>query len=132
MNGYVPPLSAGTWYWRLSTPGKISPLKTSAPDESWISTLCGVPASWLSNSMTNGASAGAVSSVVVNLIPWATSGTTVAFALPDGADVGGGAPEPGTGAAGDPSGSRRTARPMRCLNSSAQHAGYGVAPGAGL
>src|SRR6478735_3297848 len=38
-NGYEPAFRAGTWYWRLATPGKISPLNTSAPDESLISTL---------------------------------------------------------------------------------------------
>ena len=43
-------------------PWKISPLKTSSPvgDPSWISTLCGDAASWLSKSIVNGVSAGAV------------------------------------------------------------------------
>ena len=37
-------------------------MKTSAPvgDPSWIATLCGMPASWLSNSIWNGVSAGAL------------------------------------------------------------------------
>src|SRR6476646_4354362 len=118
-------------------------LEHLGPDESLISTLWGVPASWLSKSMTKGALAGAVSSVVVNLIPWATSGTTVALALDDGATVGGGAPDPE--AVGDPEAPadpEAAGRPEAAaeldgaadavLNSSAQHAGYGVEPGAGL
>src|SRR3954467_10024308 len=96
--------------------------------------LCGVPASWFSKSMTNGVSAGAVTVGVVNAIPDATTFTDWpapppdAAGEPDRAAPGGAAPdgaadEGAPDAPGDPDGD---------ANSSAQHAGYGVAPGAGL
>src|SRR6188508_3815019 len=81
--GYVPAARAGTWYWRVATPGKTSPLNLTAPVESLISTSCGVEASWLSNSITNGLSAGAVSAVGSYLMPDAVSLTTVALASPE-------------------------------------------------
>src|SRR6478752_943616 len=67
--GYVPAARAGTWYCFVATPGKMSPLNLTAPVESLISTLCGVDASSLSKSMTNGVSAGAVTWGVVNAMP---------------------------------------------------------------
>ena len=46
-------------------PGRPRPVNTSGPvgEPSWIATLCGIDASWLSNSIWNGVSAGAVSAV---------------------------------------------------------------------
>ena len=70
--------------------------------------------------MTNGLSAGAVSAVGSNLMPDATSLTTVAF----GVGRGRGRPD---GVAPD-----GAAEPDGVANSSSQQAGYGVAPGAGL
>ena len=74
----------------------------------------------MSNSITNGLSAGAVSAVGSYLMPDATSLTTVALASAE--------------AAGDPDGATPdgAADPDGVANSSAQQAGYGVAPGAGL
>src|SRR6476619_2454307 len=117
--GYVPAARAGTWYCFVATPGKMSPLNLTAPVESLISMLCGVPASWLSKSMTNGASAGAVTSGVVNAIPEATTFTADPVALEAAGEPDGAAPD----AAGEPEG---------VANSSDQQAGNGVAPGAGL
>ena len=73
--------------------------------------LCGVPASWLSKSMTNALLAGAVMVGVVNATPEATTLTCGAFASTEAAG------------AGDPDGAAKA---------SDQQAGNGVAPGAGL
>ena len=54
----------------------ISPLKTLAPVESEIAMLCGTP-SWLSKTISNGASAGALTSVGENSRSFAV--TTMAF-----------------------------------------------------
>jgi hypothetical protein len=67
----------------------------------------------LSNDSTHGLPTGAVTSLVVNWMPCAAMVTFSAFA---GAEASGDAPPDACG----------------LLNSSAQHAGYGVAPGAGL
>src|SRR6185369_2512376 len=139
--GYVPAGRAGTWYCFVATPGKMSPLNLTAPVESLISTLCGVDASWLSKSMTNGVSAGAVTCGVVNAMPDAViltadpvspeaagdpeaAGEPEAAGAPDGA-----APD----AAGEPDGAAPDAagEPEGVANSVVQQAGYGVAPGAG-
>ena len=111
-NGYVPAVSGSTEYDRVSTPGNVSVLKTSAPPASLMTTSWGIAASWLSRVSVNAVSAGALTAVVVNCTPLATNATTSASGSVDGPGV-------------DPP-------PPPPVNSSVQQSGYGVAPGSGL
>ena len=137
----------------------MSPLKTDVPPASLISMLCGVPASLFSNTIWNGASAGAVSAPTSKAMLNALSLRTA----PAGADAPGepdaaGEPEASgePDAAGEPDGSAEAEAPgdadaagdadgaadapgdadappdgAAVANESSQQAGYGVEPGAG-
>src|SRR5262245_61916106 len=78
------------------------PLKISGPvvPPVRIATLCGTPASWLSNWIWNGVSAGAVIEDSLNLMPCAVMFTTTSWPDPAGEPAG----EPPGDAPGLPSG----------------------------
>src|SRR5262245_24777721 len=68
-------------------PLKTVPLKISGPcvPPVRMATLCGTPASWLSNWIWNGVSAGAVIADSLNLMPCAVMFTTTSWPDPPGA-----------------------------------------------
>src|SRR3954447_12886909 len=115
----------------------MSPLKTVAPLPSLISMLCGWPASWLSNSIWNAWSAGAVSSLFTNATFRAASWMTLPPGEPEAGADAAGAPElPGAAGAPDapvaPDAPGAPEAPPPAANSCVQQSGYGVVPGAGL
>jgi hypothetical protein len=107
-NAYVPASSAGTLYVLVPTPLKISPLNNSGPVAPlwWIVTLWGVPGSLLSNTIWNGAPAGAVTVAWSYLIPVALIFTRAtlddpALGAPDAPALGCAPDAPALGAAPD-------------------------------
>ena len=113
MNVYVPPFSAGTWYWRLSTPVEdlaLEDLGARRVLDRDVVRRAGVLVVELDHEWRTGRRRQFGRG---ELDPLGDERTTVAFALDDGATVGGGADPKPRRPERRPTGSCRSARRCR-------------------